>query len=1499
MESRDITKYINKNLPDKIKKEIGSAVFMFLVEYSGSKGSTPEEFLSKFEKSKVDFLLTCLKLSMPDIEYNYNSILPTDEENILIDEILCFIASYCILKDLKEGYFKNNIKLIDSKINIITFPDEIKSDFYMLNLDNVEDILNFYNKLVVRTVSDTELEVQIQCVVIDSKSLEIAFENFRNILLFRNYAMQEIQSNILQVVSKIKQRLKLLYSGLYNSKAAILYNSNSGLTIESINGEDIFNNIRIDEYISSVVDTWSTVRGKNEVDLFYGNGNDISDPNILLDMIENIVDKEKVYLPYFHLYNLRKGKDWVEEYLKKDGIFETCLIQYLNTVDRSNFSKVVDSLLLGLTQFLALTSVNRHTFLIRGSYFIIESLDGIITSQWGNSMWTNKESPFYKTFQINSEKYVKGSLNNTMTIATLLQEDQKDSRDIITITYIYNKKMYEKENLFAYKLYSGENSITSSLLEPVIGVKLDGSLYRKNIFSRNFTNIIAGSRSGKGTLTMSLIAPLLIAKQPIVYLDNKADIAALFWNLENQINKIWGENTLHFLAIDALSQEAEGEKDRPGRVYRSLRNANMDNLINIPSIFSEKDADWLKLIRNIKLLQLFLLMGYIEPVKGNLLKNTTYIFIDEITNYFNRLNKYLYRTLDLYKDDSANVELHNYLDRISIMIDSINNDFGILFGTMKGKRWSKFKFISIGQTLKLDDWEKAGTVYTNGNKKYSRDIGSAVKTPFGYALSSNESVTWLSGKGQGVLEDYDVSDVEAEFLDGDTGVPGSFIVHTQKPRVTTSYPVSKYELFQNSAKKTIKDYTFIRTYFVLVSNDITSEDVEIIQSKLQEGEKVLGDYLESQKYVKYTYMFLNNVYLGAEKDGMVTECINTALNDIYDFKNNEPIKEVGFDGLLEVLLKKEGIDIFDTSCQKARELFNEWNRVYDVLFSVVTNMFPDKYNTLEDYLFDVSPESICSTDELNNKYTKAISKKEKKQRTINQRFQEIAPDLEGLDPEKKEEKLKEIEKSVEEEIAREEAEEVQNLGKEREKVISEIIEKVKPHYRVSIRDAENGLIDLITISKKDKKEEDFNKKKITLLRNDLPGKFEVQKNEFLMKGLVKVLQDLNVIDESVQTEVIQRYEKIYTMRLSEIYEQINSMEYGGNNAPLPTNPKVKTGEDTGGEGNVGEGNVGEEEEGVGETPNLVPQTQDPPHRPTGINHQRITASINTENLVYDVDTVDKVGNAVAINEIAEYLIKDIRKQFGGINNIDSIGITSSGCLVINNYAYTPQFSETFMNSLSKEMAEAISNGCIIKVTNMGKLVKALMKNCFSLSIETPIISTSVLFKRELGIRYSYGELFKRHPNLQEIYLPDEELTRNSPERENSGGFGIGAKIASIFNIGGNKGSSDYIPDPKPEYNGNTFIDRAFESKPVRILTGALGWTLGCKAVVLAATLFGPWGLLFGGLAAAGAYKEIKNERNNNGYSSTRGSGSSGQRKKSSGSSQSGQKQRQKKQNEED
>ena len=307
-----------------------------------------------------------------------------------------------------------------------------------------------------------------------------------------------------------------------------------------------------------------------------------------------------------------------------------------------------------------------------------------------------------------------------------------------------------------------------------------------------------------------------------------------------------------------------------------------------------------------------------------------------------------------------------------------------------------------------------------------------------------------------------------------------------------------------------------------------------------------------------------------------------------------------------------------------------------------------------------------------------------------------------------------------------------------------------------------------------------------------------------------------------------------------------------------------------------------------EVPAQAEEYKNPNHK-AQLNGRSVDTDLSDESkgLVYNIDNTDSWDNVKASSHLTQIVIKDIKKQFGGLNGIETISVTANGCLAINSYTYSPKFDESFMDSLGAAIRHDVEDGQLYKVVNIGRVINAISTNIYELAIETPKVACNDVFKKEMGIKGdNYGVLFKTHNNLQTIYLPDNELNRNNPQQQQSSGGGLGSKLARIFGFGGNRNSGNYVPNPAPSYEGNDMVDRIFDSKPVRVLTGALGWTLGCKAVVMAATIFGPWGLLFGAFAAVGAYNSMKEDRNN--YSSNnRNNGSNGNYRNNSGNGSNG------------
>ena len=110
----------------------------------------------------------------------------------------------------------------------------------------------------------------------------------------------------------------------------------------------------------------------------------------------------------------------------------------------------------------------------------------------------------------------------------------RDKYTVIDIQHKFKPAIVNAEPLFAYKaLDSVKNSGKEVRWEKVIlGRRDDDSILSAGSeinFRTNFFHwIIAGSRSGKGVMTLNLLAAAISSGKPVFYLDNKPDMASMF-----------------------------------------------------------------------------------------------------------------------------------------------------------------------------------------------------------------------------------------------------------------------------------------------------------------------------------------------------------------------------------------------------------------------------------------------------------------------------------------------------------------------------------------------------------------------------------------------------------------------------------------------------------------------------------------------------------------------------------------------------------------------------------------------------------------------------------------------------------------------------------------------------------------------------------------------------------------------------------------------------------
>ncbi|MGF2715706.1 hypothetical protein ACQUY5_26245 [Bacillus cereus] len=108
--------------------------------------------------------------------------------------------------------------------------------------------------------------------------------------------------------------------------------------------------------------------------------------------------------------------------------------------------------------------------------------------------------------------------------------------DVVEYVHTFDAKMANIRPLFAYQVLDSlkEKGETVDWNNIVLGKGTDGTTVTSKEGSKvNFTkqlvhNIIAGSRSGKGVMTLNILSTAIASERPVFYLDRKPDMAALF-----------------------------------------------------------------------------------------------------------------------------------------------------------------------------------------------------------------------------------------------------------------------------------------------------------------------------------------------------------------------------------------------------------------------------------------------------------------------------------------------------------------------------------------------------------------------------------------------------------------------------------------------------------------------------------------------------------------------------------------------------------------------------------------------------------------------------------------------------------------------------------------------------------------------------------------------------------------------------------------------------------
>ena len=140
-----------------------------------------------------------------------------------------------------------------------------------------------------------------------------------------------------------------------------------------------------------------------------------------------------------------------------------------------------------------------------------------------------------------------------VTLSSSLNEVDSNTYKVYEYAHEFNHVLSNAMPLFAYKAYEklAEKGESISFKDLVLGQSIDGTILRNgthgvNLSGNLFHYINAGSRSGKGVMTLNMVAGALLSGKALFYLDNKPDMASM-------LSEIGGGNTASGPSFFALN----------------------------------------------------------------------------------------------------------------------------------------------------------------------------------------------------------------------------------------------------------------------------------------------------------------------------------------------------------------------------------------------------------------------------------------------------------------------------------------------------------------------------------------------------------------------------------------------------------------------------------------------------------------------------------------------------------------------------------------------------------------------------------------------------------------------------------------------------------------------------------------------------------------------------------------------------------------------------------
>jgi hypothetical protein len=531
---------------------------------------------------------------------------------------------------------------------------------------------------------------------------------------------------------------------------------------------------------------------------------------------------------------------------------------------------------------------------------------------------SNTDAKYYTTCGGDKDKKLADAVT-----ASFLEVNNSYTENVLDVTYIKDKKAFYGDVSWAYQelgnVYgTGDVPQVKFGESVIIGQTLSGNLVEFTLGdNKQFTtSIYAGSRSGKGVTTLSILAAIMASKIGICYLDCKPDMVNCFWDMESKASR-YGLSGLTY------AYDINAGIDRLGRTpMKSLT----EQLKSGSALKKTSLASSLMLLKH---LQMLAITGqYKQQVKKD---SSLLVWVfDEINNMTAKLEGGYGVVIDVAKDKKASAEDKDYalkiMDFWRRLHDAMSRGISDTWGQCG------YKFICIGQKpqdimtsmgvsralardkQKASDGAQLLQLIANAPvNKYILGRGVNVNGGFGSKAYLN-----VAGKEErDSLEEYryfimrDVAQVNANSNDGDS----SAVLF--KPFLTLNFDDVLHSCWRGGVAAS--------HYAKVTATKGTTEYNQQIQMYKKE---------------------MNAAY------GINTELREDVLNDANE--GHGVVDEgTGFYGLVKMYLKGNDKDVLSTAVKPYLDFTDLLTEMHII---GAESMYG--YENIEDFLFDFSPKGM-------------------------------------------------------------------------------------------------------------------------------------------------------------------------------------------------------------------------------------------------------------------------------------------------------------------------------------------------------------------------------------------------------------------------------------------------------------------------------------------------------------------------------------------------------------